>query len=136
MARVLAAAFFQHLHRGKKKKSGVPCMCMYHLHGDLAPEAPPEPVLWQICGVWNAAQAQLYMLANPRISGGSKAVIEREERSVRTGQTQTVKRTLAVFVDYTDPETDVGFYRLWQGDAALCLQQAMEEMNPPKRKEE
>lgn len=135
-ARVLRAAFWNHM--STPDASGIPkCMCMHHLHMDRLPKAPGQKqavLLYQLCGVYNPDQDQIYMMANPTKSGSTReADVELQEHSVSCPRDhwRVVKRHETVFIDWIDPFTERAMYREFTGDAAYCMQLALEEMGVP-----
>jgi len=124
---VLRAAFWLHM----SANADLNCLCMHHLHMDRLGN---RTVLYQLCGVYNRQQGQLYMMANPKKGGGSTENAEEvTEHSVSCPEDhwRTVRRQRSFYVDWVDPFTQDPTYRLFTGPESYCLQLAMEEMSAP-----
>ena len=126
--RVLQTVFADHL----RQNTGLACLCMHHLHLDRAlPEGKDisHLKLYQVCGVKNRRNDQLYMLVNPKLGGGSNATKVYSENSVscESDQFQSRKRRQQVFIDWIDPETSDMMYYKFKGVDAACLQLALDE---------
>jgi hypothetical protein len=132
-ALVLRASFLQHMQQQPGGK--LACMCMHHIHVDRLQKSKDAPlIIYQLCGVYNAHEKQLYMMANPRKSGGGskEPSVELMEHSVSCPKDhwRTVRRHEVLFLDWVDPFTRQGRYRLFSGDESYCMQLALEEMAP------
>lgn len=133
-ATLLRAVFWQHMR--SPEGPGLACMCMHHLHVDRLLRARDRPlIMYRLCGVYNAQQEQLYMMANPKMSGGSKEPrVELREHSVSCPENywRTVRRNEVLFLDWVDPFTQRAQYRRFGGPESYCMQLALEEMAPGK----
>ena len=130
LSRALETVFKTHL----KQNPDIPCLCMHHLHVDRILKKVKDAnidqlILYQICGVYNKAMDQMYVMANPRIGGGGNKTSVYSEKSVACQSKKYInkKRSSQVFIDWIDPQSEDNLYYKFNGVTSACLQLAMDE---------
>ena len=130
LSRALEIVFKTHL----TQNPDIPCLCMHHLHVDRILKKVKDAkidqlILYQICGVYNKEMDQMYVMANPRISGGGNKTSVYSEKSVACQSKNYInrKRSSQVFIDWIDPQSEDNLYYKFNGFKSACLQLAMDE---------
>lgn len=121
----LEHSFYTHL----AGSSTYACLCMHHLR--IQPASPGQ---FQVCAVYNRYMDKVHVMTNPRMVGHGNATDLYEEQSIATQAVRNhVPRFRNVFIEWNDVATgDVLLLQL-NGMQAVCMQVALEEMDPSLR---
>ena len=101
------------------------CLCMHHLN--IGVDAQQR---LQVCAVYNRAVDQLYLMANPRITGHSKRVDSYIESSIScaVNPPPAHDRYRSIFLEWDTPNGGEEVYARFEGEKAICMQIALDEM--------
>ena len=96
-----------------------PCLCMHHMR-------VPSDQRFALCAASN--RDYLYLMANPTIIGGSNETVLLHETSISCDGPYHRRRHLTVFVSWECPLTKQHLYSRFEGETAMCLQIAHDEL--------